>query len=75
MAIKFGLLSMPALIALLNFARKNYFSPDLPKGYQISQLDSPFVEGGFLQIEIDGGKPKKNRFTRAHLEEDAGNLS
>ena len=46
----------------------------MPKGYQISQLDSPIVEGGFLQIEIDGEKQKKIGITRAHLEEDTGKL-
>ena len=72
MAIKFGLAINANINSPTQFARKNYFYPDLPKGYQISQLDSPIVEGGFLQIEIDGAKPKKIGITRAHLEEDAG---
>ena len=72
MAIKFGLAINASINSPTQFARKNYFYPDLPKGYQISQLDSPIVEGGFLQIEIDGKKPKKIGITRAHLEEDAG---
>ncbi len=77
-AIKFGL----AIGAKLNrtnvFARKNYFYPDLPKGYQISQFELPIVEGGSLTIQVEGDKPgdkpveKTVRITRAHLEEDAG---
>jgi aspartyl-tRNA(Asn)/glutamyl-tRNA(Gln) amidotransferase subunit B len=77
-AIKFGL----AIGAKLNrtniFARKNYFYPDLPKGYQISQFELPIVEGGALTIQVEGDKPgdktveKTVRITRAHLEEDAG---
>jgi len=54
------------------FARKNYFYPDLPKGYQISQLDLPIVQAGHIDIELDDGKSKTIGITRAHLEEDAG---
>ena len=53
------------------FARKNYFYPDLPKGYQISQMELPVVEGGSLTIQV-GATEKTVRITRAHLEEDAG---
>jgi aspartyl-tRNA(Asn)/glutamyl-tRNA(Gln) amidotransferase subunit B len=53
------------------FARKNYFYPDLPKGYQISQFEEPFSTKGHLDIEVDG-KPKRVGITRAHMEEDAG---
>jgi aspartyl-tRNA(Asn)/glutamyl-tRNA(Gln) amidotransferase subunit B len=54
------------------FARKNYFYPDLPKGYQISQYELPIVTGGEVRIALDAGAQKAIRLTRAHLEEDAG---
>ncbi|RKZ84254.1 MAG: Asp-tRNA(Asn)/Glu-tRNA(Gln) amidotransferase GatCAB subunit B [Candidatus Parabeggiatoa sp. nov. 1] len=71
MAAKLGL-AIGATVALRSvFARKNYFYPDLPKGYQISQYELPIVKKGDIQIEVDG-KEKTIGITRAHLEEDAG---
>ena len=54
------------------FARKNYFYPDLPKGYQISQFELPIVQGGHIDLTLEDGTPKRIGITRAHLEEDAG---
>jgi aspartyl-tRNA(Asn)/glutamyl-tRNA(Gln) amidotransferase subunit B len=72
MACKFGL-AIDAEIASSNvFARKNYFYPDLPKGYQTSQMDHPIVGKGFLDITLEDGTQKRIGITRAHLEEDAG---
>jgi aspartyl-tRNA(Asn)/glutamyl-tRNA(Gln) amidotransferase subunit B len=70
-AIKFGLAIGAKLNRVNVFARKNYFYPDLPKGYQISQFELPIVEGGALTIQV-GDQEKVVRLTRAHLEEDAG---
>lgn len=70
-AIKFGLAVGAAINSPSIFARKNYFYPDLPKGYQISQYEIPIVQGGSVTIQI-GDKAKIVRLTRAHLEEDAG---
>ncbi|MCL2831101.1 MAG: Asp-tRNA(Asn)/Glu-tRNA(Gln) amidotransferase subunit GatB [Betaproteobacteria bacterium] len=71
-AIRFGL-SVGAQIAQKSiFARKNYFYPDLPKGYQISQFEHPVVSGGGIVIPLENGEEKQIRLTRAHLEEDAG---
>ncbi|MCP5092929.1 MAG: Asp-tRNA(Asn)/Glu-tRNA(Gln) amidotransferase subunit GatB [Gammaproteobacteria bacterium] len=72
MATMFGL-AVDATVAHRSvFARKNYFYPDLPKGYQISQFELPIVEHGELFITGDNGKEKRVGITRAHLEEDAG---
>lgn len=72
MAVKFGL-SINAHIAPRSvFARKNYFYPDLPKGYQISQFELPIVGKGILEIDLEDGTQKAIGITRAHLEEDAG---
>ncbi|MFZ3321774.1 MAG: Asp-tRNA(Asn)/Glu-tRNA(Gln) amidotransferase subunit GatB [Usitatibacter sp.] len=70
-AIRFGLAVGGRIAPRSTFERKNYFYPDLPKGYQISQYVEPVVSGGTLAIVVDG-KEKSVRLTRAHLEEDAG---
>ncbi|MXS80338.1 aspartyl/glutamyl-tRNA(Asn/Gln) amidotransferase subunit B [Nitrosomonas eutropha] len=70
-AIRFGLAINATINSPSIFARKNYFYPDLPKGYQISQLAHPIVEGGHVTIRT-GDKEKTIHLTRAHLEEDAG---
>lgn len=70
-AIKFGLSVGAKINSPSIFARKNYFYPDLPKGYQISQYELPVVQGGTIAIQVDGAE-KTVRLTRAHLEEDAG---
>lgn len=72
MAVKFGLSIKANIPSYSVFARKNYFYPDLPKGYQISQHENPIVGRGQLIIELDNGQHKSIRITRAHLEEDAG---
>ena len=72
MACKFGLAVNAKIAPRSVFERKNYFYPDLPKGYQISQFELPIVVGGELMISGDDGRPKRIRITRAHLEEDAG---
>ena len=70
-AIKLGLALSSTIAPRSVFARKNYFYPDLPKGYQISQYEIPVVQGGSVEFFLDG-EPKSVRLVRAHLEEDAG---
>ena len=72
MAAKFGLATHSTVAKRSVFARKNYFYPDLPKGYQISQYELPIVHGGHLDIDLEDGGSKRVGITRAHLEEDAG---
>ena len=74
-AIKFGLAVGATIAPRSIFARKNYFYPDLPKGYQISQFETPVVSGGGLATRVGAGETATEKFvhlTRAHLEEDAG---
>lgn len=73
-AIKAGLATNCQITPRSIFARKNYFYPDLPKGYQISQFELPICEHGWLNIETEEGGPKKIGITRIHMEEDAGKL-
>ncbi len=72
MAIAFGLAVHAEINSTSVFERKNYFYPDLPKGYQVSQFKLPIVSGGSLEIVLAGGARKTVGITRAHLEEDAG---
>jgi len=71
MAVRFGLAIDASITPRSVFARKNYFYPDLPKGYQISQYEAPIVARGRITIDVDG-QPRTINITRAHLEEDAG---
>jgi aspartyl-tRNA(Asn)/glutamyl-tRNA(Gln) amidotransferase subunit B len=72
MAIKFGLATHCQIAPVSVFARKNYFYPDLPKGYQISQYELPIVHSGHIDVVLDEHTVKRVGITRAHLEEDAG---
>jgi aspartyl-tRNA(Asn)/glutamyl-tRNA(Gln) amidotransferase subunit B len=76
-AVEFAVKTALAVSCTINsksiFARKNYFYPDLPKGYQISQYDKPLAEHGYLDIEVEGVR-KRIGITRIHMEEDAGKL-
>jgi aspartyl-tRNA(Asn)/glutamyl-tRNA(Gln) amidotransferase subunit B len=71
MAVRAGLALNCTIAATNRFARKNYFYPDLPKGYQISQYESPICQHGWIEIRV-GDATKRIRIRRAHLEEDAG---
>lgn len=74
MAIKFGLSINASINKRSEFARKNYFYPDLPKGYQISQHVLPIVENGYVDVFLKDSDTKRINITRAHLEEDSGKL-
>ena len=74
LAIKTGLATNCRIAPRSIFARKNYFYPDLPKGYQISQFELPVCEHGWLDIDLEDGEKKRIGITRAHMEEDAGKL-
>lgn len=73
MSMRVGLALNCTISNFTKWDRKNYYYPDLPKGYQISQFDKPLCLGGVIEIEVDGSK-KPVRITRAHLEEDTGKL-
>ncbi|MEX0772893.1 MAG: Asp-tRNA(Asn)/Glu-tRNA(Gln) amidotransferase GatCAB subunit B, partial [Balneolales bacterium] len=70
--IKMGLATNCGIAERSIFARKNYFYPDLPKGYQISQFETPICHDGKIDIELEGGNTKTIGITRFHMEEDAG---
>ena len=70
--VRMGLAVNCNIRELSTFARKNYFYPDLPKGYQISQYEDPICFGGFVEIEVADGEYKKIGVTRIHMEEDSG---
>ena len=72
MAVKFGLATNCEIARRSVFARKNYFYPDLPKGYQISQYELPIVHGGKVDVVLEDGTTRTVGLVRAHLEEDAG---
>ncbi len=71
-ALKMGVATHCQIASFSTFARKNYFYPDLPKGYQISQYELPLCRAGWLDIDLPDGKRKRVRIRRIHLEEDAG---
>src|SRR5579875_280759 len=72
LAIRVALATHSQIAPRSVFARKNYFYPDLPKGYQISQYEQPFCTGGYIELPNGGSSPRKIRLTRIHIEEDAG---
>ncbi len=71
-AIRMGLATHCSIASFSRFARKNYFYPDLPKGYQISQYELPLCSNGYVDIELEDGTEKRVGIIRIHLEEDAG---
>lgn len=71
-ALRIGLATHCKIAPRSVFARKNYFYPDLPKGYQISQYEEPICSGGYIEIDLDDGTRKRVGLTRIHMEEDAG---
>ncbi|MFH0988915.1 MAG: Asp-tRNA(Asn)/Glu-tRNA(Gln) amidotransferase subunit GatB [bacterium] len=71
-AMKMGLATNCTIVPESIFARKNYFYPDLPKGYQISQYEEPICSNGFIEIELEDSSSKRIGITRIHIEEDAG---
>ena len=75
MAMKVGIALNCDINQFNAFERKNYFYPDLPKAYQITQLENPIATGGFLDIDLEDGSTKRIRITRAHMEEDTGKLT
>ena len=74
-AVKAGLATNCEISRNSKNDRKNYFYPDTPRAYQISQFDKPLCEHGYIEIEDDEGKPKKIGITRIHIEDDAGKLN
>jgi aspartyl-tRNA(Asn)/glutamyl-tRNA(Gln) amidotransferase subunit B len=72
MAMKMGLALQCGITSINRYSRKNYFYADLPKGYQITQFDTPLCTGGFVNIKPKTGEPKKIRLIRIHMEEDTG---
>ena len=74
-AVKAGLATNCSIAKDSKNDRKNYFYPDTPKSYQISQFDKPLCNNGYIEIEDDEGNPKKIRILRIHIEDDAGNLN
>ena len=74
-AVKLGLAVGAQIREVNEFARKNYFYADLPKGYQITQDKTPICNGGFIEVKDDNGNPKRINLTRIHMEEDSGKSS
>jgi len=74
LALKTAVATSCQVALVSQFARKNYFYPDLPKGYQISQYEQPLASDGFIEIELEEGRKKRIGIVRIHMEEDAGKL-